>query len=421
MSATAPPKGTALEILQRHESALSNETRDRWALEQLVTVWNTVAEGATFGEFAMFISLADKYDLNPLAHEIWFGKNKKSGKVMIMVGRDGLLTIARRTQDFRTVRGDVHRKNDHFKVIHLPDGTDTVEHSYEGSAEDRGEIVGSWAQVVRIDGSMTNFTYCPLSEYMPESPGYGSAWLKTTSAMIQKCSVSLALRIAYGISGVVGEDEVAGQVVQSLTDAEGTGDEVAEEIELPAEVTAIISRAEELGNTTWTDQNTWKYRVTMGGEMLSSAIAQAHSSLDRIERMQGAEPTEADVVDEDLGDGQSSPFDEAGPCQASSDTADGSATADEPVAQESLHVDAPPIVRETEAEAELVLVFDDPDSEWSPIRTEEGDSEEMRALKAKRQYVASMEAVGDEEEAQKDEAIEMIDEQIMALRLSEAP
>lgn len=211
---------TAVDLIREKGAALPASALERFQAEQLAVLWEMHARGCSLQEFAVLLSLAEKYDLDINAHEIWAAKGRgrdgEPGKLMILVGRDGLLTIARRQADhvtgFVTIDGDVHRKNDLFKVTRLPDGTRTVEHSYEGSVEERGEIVGSWAMVKRRDGSFTNYTYCPLSEYLPSYNGWQkSPWGKQISAMIQKVSVSLALRIAYGISGVVGEDEVSYQ------------------------------------------------------------------------------------------------------------------------------------------------------------------------------------------------------------------
>lgn len=205
---------TAVDLIREKGAALPATALERFQAEQLAVLWEMHAKGCSLSEFAVLLNLAEKYDLDINAHEIWAAKGKgrdgEPGKLMILVGRDGLLTIARRQTDFVTVDGDVHREKDHFKVIRLPDGTRTVDHSYEGTVEQRGKIVGSWAMIKRRDGSYTNFTYCPWDEYAPTG-GYSSPWKKQASAMMAKCSVSLALRIAYGISGVVGEDEVASQ------------------------------------------------------------------------------------------------------------------------------------------------------------------------------------------------------------------
>jgi hypothetical protein len=124
-----------------------------------------------------------------------------------MVGRDGLLKNARRHDPDVKIDADVIHEEDVFAVVRTEDGVRTIKHSYSGAPEARGKILGAWAEVRRSNGSVTFFV-APMSEYAPTDPKY-TAWEKQPSVMITKVPISVCLRIAFSLSGVVSEEEGA--------------------------------------------------------------------------------------------------------------------------------------------------------------------------------------------------------------------
>ena len=68
--------------------------KESWTEEQIQTIKNTVAVGASNDELKMFLSISAKYDLDPFLHEIWFAN--MGNRNVIMTGRDGHLKIANR-------------------------------------------------------------------------------------------------------------------------------------------------------------------------------------------------------------------------------------------------------------------------------------------------------------------------------------
>lgn len=227
----------ALDQIEQGYNALAPEVRERWAIEQIQTIRNTVGKDLTISEFQMGMALAAESGLNPLRGEMWFAKSRSRdgspGKTLIMTGRDGFLTIARRQGGYRGIDCDVVRANDHFKVTRLPSGERQVLHEYEGTDEDRGAIKGAWA-IVEFDGKIPFYYYAPLSEYLPKSDGQlkYSPWGSQVSVMILKCAQSYALRIACGISGLVGEEESAsalsGVQAEAATDSQSLAAAVAD-------------------------------------------------------------------------------------------------------------------------------------------------------------------------------------------------
>lgn len=192
-------------------SSITRPARHDFTDKQKELIRATVARDCNLAEFHMFLELCAKYDLDPFAKEIYAAKmgnkNGETGNVVMIVGRDGLLKIAGRTGEFLGIEGDVVREQDTFSKAagtHLPD------HSYSGGPKMRGAIVGAWAVAYR-QGRQPTYFFAPLEEYKPP-PGKKldySPWSSQISAMILKCAESMALRKAFSITGVAGEEEMA--------------------------------------------------------------------------------------------------------------------------------------------------------------------------------------------------------------------
>lgn len=217
--------GAKTQELERFYSSLAPEVRDRWEAEQIQTIAKTVAKDLNAAEFQMGMAIAAKYDLDPLLKEIWFAKGRtrdgQPGRVLIMVGRDGLLRNARRDPEYQGFDTDVVREKDIFRVRRLAGGGREIHHEYEGSAKKRGAIVGAWA-IVRQRGKPDAYFFAPMEEYEPKNSRPDSSWVKQPSVMIQKCALSLCLRLAFNLSGVVGEDEGA-RAIEDLMGPATTG------------------------------------------------------------------------------------------------------------------------------------------------------------------------------------------------------
>lgn len=199
----ATPEPTTGEMEQyAFERGILDPARDRFDRKQAVAIKAAVfPKEGTEAEFVMFLEVAARYQLDPFAKQIFAAKMKDS--IQIIVSRDGLLAHANRQSDFRGVIGDVVHAEDQFNVVYDA-GARSVSHIYTG--KDRGDIVGAWAEVHR-EGKPPTYFFAKLSEYRGSDR---SPWGKQTSAMILKVAESMALRKAYSMSGIVGEDEVSG-------------------------------------------------------------------------------------------------------------------------------------------------------------------------------------------------------------------
>lgn len=188
--------------------------------KQIEAIRQTVAKDCTDAELVMFLEVCGRYELDPFAKQIYAAKmSGQSGGISIIVSRDGLLAHAHKQQDFIRMDGDVVCKGDQFQMDMVA-GDRTVTHSYSDPSN-RGEVIGAWAVVVRREHGETYF-YAPMEEYKKNSP----IWTKHPSAMILKCAESYALRKAYSISGVVGENEVDTSTATNLTSIPGKANDL---------------------------------------------------------------------------------------------------------------------------------------------------------------------------------------------------
>jgi phage recombination protein Bet len=212
-----------------HKTAPIGElARRSYAREQIELIKQTVAHGATDAELDLFLELAARYELDPFAGHIWCarmaGKNGERGRMAVLIGRDGMLVLARRDSGFKGVRGNVVHENDDFEVDDDTEKGVLVRHRM-GKPSERGPIVGAWALVNR-DGEEPYYFYANLDEYRGSEK---TPWGKQTSAMILKCAQSTALRFAYSITGLIGAEEVSSQLAdptKALADADAATGEI---------------------------------------------------------------------------------------------------------------------------------------------------------------------------------------------------
>jgi hypothetical protein len=226
-----PPGGLISELADRE----SRKERAR-------LLYQTVAKGATEDELEMLVGLADRYNLDPFAREIWckvdldeMGERKtdEHGEpypALILVGRDGLLKIANSRSEYDGMICDVVHQNDDFTLERTPDNPGALPaHRFE--AGDRGKVIGAYAFVFRSDRKHPAYFYAPWLEYGEPNLQYRdrqtsrlvkrtwSPWYRYPSAMILKVAQAVALKQAFSISGVLAEEEIdAGQAIEEGSD-----------------------------------------------------------------------------------------------------------------------------------------------------------------------------------------------------------
>lgn len=200
---------TAVAVRGGGRTPITQRAREDFSEKQIELIRQTVAKDCNTPELYMFLELCAKYELDPFAREIYAAKmgnkNGETGNVVMIIGRDGLLAIANRSGEFLGIEGDVVCEKDTFRK---KAGEPLPVHEY--TQNDRGAIVGAWAVAYRNLRQPTYF-FAPYKEYVPTSEAKlkFSPWSSQKSAMILKCAESMALRKAFSISGVVGEEEMA--------------------------------------------------------------------------------------------------------------------------------------------------------------------------------------------------------------------
>lgn len=245
------PHEQALARREQLSGSIIDPARYRFDSRQIAAIKATVAKDCSDAELAMFLEVAGRYELDPFSKQIFAARIK--GAIQIIVSRDGLLAHAHRQPDFRGIVGDVVHEHDEFEVLY-ENGKRSVRHRYtyrpadpaiddDPSADGRGAIIGAWAEVQR-EGHEPTFYFAPLGEY---DRGGDTPWKTHKSAMILKVAEQYALRKAYSVSGVVGEEEIDRQRAQAnLTAVPETDYGWDDDPELAQELAEMVDRANQV-------------------------------------------------------------------------------------------------------------------------------------------------------------------------------
>lgn len=197
--------------------------------EQLELLQKTVAKGLNNAETGQFLELARSLGMNPWANEIWAAKGKGKdggeGKLLLMVGRDGLIGHAERNfDDYLGYDSGCVYENDEFERMEPnPEaasmrGRAGVVHR-QAHPKDRGKLLGAWAVAERRSRPPRYF-YAALEEYLPVSENQRkySPWGSAQAAMMEKVPLSFVHRTLCGLGSVYLEEEIA----RAQFDVEGT-------------------------------------------------------------------------------------------------------------------------------------------------------------------------------------------------------
>lgn len=150
--------------------------------EQIEIIKNVVARGLTQNEFAMFLYICKRHNLDPIAKQIY--AVKRGGQMTIQTGIDGLRLIAERTGKYAPGKSTEFSYDENKNLI---SATAFVK-KFSG---------GEWHQI-----SATAF----LSEYRATTP----IWKQMPHVMLEKCAEARALRRAFpsDLSGLYSEEEM---------------------------------------------------------------------------------------------------------------------------------------------------------------------------------------------------------------------
>lgn len=162
--------------------------------EQVETLKNTIAKGATEDELKLFLNIAERTGLDPFTGQIHFIKRSSQQpdgswqeRGTIQVGIDGLRVIAERTGEY--------------------DGQDPPEFLHEA-----GKVIAATVRVYRKGFSRPIAATAYWEEYVQQKRDGSPVrmWDKMPHSQLAKCAEALALRKAFphDLSGLYAREEM---------------------------------------------------------------------------------------------------------------------------------------------------------------------------------------------------------------------
>lgn len=159
-----------------------------WSEDQRALIKRTVAPEATNDELAMFLHVAAKAGLDPLQKQVWFVK--RSGRVTIQAGVDGLQARALRMPDCEGISSAVVYEKEDFA---FDKARGEVVRHLSNPFGSNGRLVGAWG-IVRRKGKAP---FVALINYGEYSDSNSPLWKSKPAVMLEKVARSTALRRAY--------------------------------------------------------------------------------------------------------------------------------------------------------------------------------------------------------------------------------
>lgn len=188
--------------------------------EMIDTIRNTVAKNATDAELIMFLTVANKYDLDPFLKEIFFAKmgDGEDAQATIMTSRDGYRKIAMREPDFYKCQSMEVRQNDEFKMEMEFGEVKNIIHNF--THNDRGKVIGAYA-VLKTKSGDSLVSYVTRDEYDTGK----NAWSKYKSAMIRKVAENDVYKKFADINGISDFESMPSEFEEGVEELE-TGEPV---------------------------------------------------------------------------------------------------------------------------------------------------------------------------------------------------
>ena len=178
--------------VKKNKQPVDIERRAGWlAAPQFSTaqkdiIKKTVAKGLSMDEFVVFMYRARAYFLDPLKCEISVQIRNKDNpakrQMVVIVQRDGYLTVAHRSGMFGGMQSGIRKEKD----------PETGKWLTFGWAKVWSKAYPETPVEIEVD----------FAEYCPKNLDYAPLWKSKPKTMIQKVAESQALRRAFNISGV---------------------------------------------------------------------------------------------------------------------------------------------------------------------------------------------------------------------------
>ena len=206
------PKGIIVYDNQGNEAV-------NYPSEMVESIKNTVAKDATVSELMMFLTVANRYDLDPFLKEVWFIKSK-DGKCSVQTGVAGYRQIAKRDSRFKVCHVEVVFEEDDFKITRSMGEITNIEHSYTPS-ERGNRPIGAYAVLKTKDDDVL-FEYVSFEEYYT---GVG-AWENYKSEMIKKVAESNIYKRFCNIHGLDSYEAMPKEFTENMNELDLNESEV---------------------------------------------------------------------------------------------------------------------------------------------------------------------------------------------------
>lgn len=172
---------------------------------------------ASQAQVAAFLMVANKYQLNPFAREI-YAFPAKGGGIQPIVGIDGWMTLANRQPTFDGIEHEDHIEN--------------------------GKIVAITAKVHRKDRSHP----ISVTEYMSECARNTEPWKQMPARMLRHRATIQAIRYAFGLGGIMEPDEY-----EAMGDKRQAARDLTTQLKEEARVEIMEQKADEF-RPAWADE-----------------------------------------------------------------------------------------------------------------------------------------------------------------------
>jgi len=169
------------------------------------------AKNTTDLEFIEFITICDKYKLDPQAKEIWCYKDGRGG-LIIFASRDGFRKKIHEHKRFISLNSLEVCENDKFKMGIKNGKTAIIEHSFGTS--DRGKVIGAYAIITLTNGEIIE--WADTATYDKKQ----FTWNSHKVEMIKKVAEAHAIKKICNLGGLYAEGEFKikdGVVIDSVS------------------------------------------------------------------------------------------------------------------------------------------------------------------------------------------------------------
>lgn len=161
--------------------------------EKVELIKRMFAKGATDDEFAVFLELAKRYNLDPFKRQIFFLPDKRMNEPgKIMVSHAGLIHIAHVSEQWAGMKTFIITKSGEEKLI----------------VDNPNDIAGAVCYVYRKDWKEPLIHAVSFREYFKANNSHAGPWYSMPQTMIKKVAEAGALRRAFDLGGLYIEEEM---------------------------------------------------------------------------------------------------------------------------------------------------------------------------------------------------------------------